>query len=218
MKTLHFVLLALVAGPVAAQVAEEPPLDEAAFRKQVQDGLPGPISSAVTKFAWRREEVAIPILTEAIKARLADTGRQNEEEVHAFVLVAFDLIGYWATPRAIEATADLCSIDQKDCPWMVQIVLWGGEVKNRTFTTAYEIIERHPELAGLVIPWAQRRLSVPHEELVFARDVVRREREGHPPDDNDPIRSGLPAERLELIRKAIEEARRIPPRAAPSIP
>jgi len=126
MKTLNLVLLALAAGPLAAQVAEAPLLDEAAFRKQVQDGLPGPISAAVKQFARLKEEVAIPILVDAIKARLADTDPKNEKEMHWFVLVAFDLIGYWATPRAIDATADLCSVDQKDCRLMVERVLGGG--------------------------------------------------------------------------------------------
>jgi len=90
-------------------------------------------------------------------------------------------------------------------------------VKERPYTTAYEAIERHPELTGLVIPWAQRRLSFPHEELNFARDVVMREREGHPVADNDPIRSRLPAATQELIRNAIEQARREPPPTGPII-
>jgi hypothetical protein len=216
MKNLHIALLALIAGPLAAQVAEESPLDVAAFRKQVQDGLPEPIGTAVKQFARRKEDLAIPILTEAIRARLADTGRESEKEVHWFVVKAFGLISYWATPRAIEATADLCSADQKDCPWMVLRVLGGGDVWGRPYTTAYEIIERHPELTGLVVPWAQRRLVYPHEELTFARDVVRREREGHPLDDDDPIRSGLPAATRELLRKAVEKARTVPPPAAPT--
>ena len=217
MKTLNLVLLALAAGPLAAQVAEAPLLDEAAFRKQVQDGLPGPISAAVSHFARLKEEVAIPILVDAIKARSAGAGPQNEDEAHFFVHVAFDLISYWATPRSIDATADLCSVDQKDCRWMVERVLAGGVGKDRPYTTAYEVIERHPELTGLVIPWAQRRLSFPHEELLFARDVVMREREGHPVADNDPIRSRLPAATQELIRNAIEQARREPPPTGPII-
>src|SRR3954468_19724131 len=112
---------------------------------------------------------------------------------------AFELIVYWATPRAIEATADLCSVDRKDCRWMVERLLGGGVGQGRPYVTAYRVIEGHAELTGWVIPWVERRLVDSLQQLLFARELLVREKEGHPLDGDDPIRSRLPAATRELI-------------------
>ncbi len=84
-----------------------PPLGEAQFRRAVEDGLPTEPTDWATRFANGHREIAIPILTAAIKERLSDP--------HAswFVFKAADLAAGGANERSVEVLADVYQLDSK---------------------------------------------------------------------------------------------------------
>jgi hypothetical protein len=204
-----FTLLVFAAGLLAGQASKsgQPPLDEAGFRKAVQDGLPAPDNLAMI-YALNHEEITTPILVAAIKEKLGEKRDKDEPQRKLFIWEASAIITYNGTQRAIDAVADLCSIDQADCPKFVNRLLGGGRVQERPYATAYDVAEQHPELRELVLAWVKRGLAIPAEAGFFADDVLTREKAGRPFSDNDVIMSGLSAETRERVHKAVEKARK----------
>jgi hypothetical protein len=183
------------------------PLDEAGFRKAVQDGLPVPDNLAGL-FALNHEEIAIPILVDAIKATQADNRTENERPKKLFIREAATLITYRATQRAIDAVAGLCARDQNDCAEFVSLLFAGGRNEEHPYATAYQVVEQYPNLREFMLVPVKEALRVPEEARFFADDVLEREKAGHRFSDNDAIMSGLPAEMRERIHKAVEKARK----------
>ena len=130
-------------------------MDEIGFRSAVLNGLPFPTGLAAG-FALNHEEIAIPILVDAIKVKLTDAHAESDKSIHRFIQVAAKMVMYNGSQRAIDAAADLCSIDQKDCPWLVTMLLDGARTRQHPYATAYDIVEQYPNLLDLVVPWVER--------------------------------------------------------------
>jgi hypothetical protein len=183
------------------------PMDEAGFRKAVQDGLPAPDNLAGL-FALNHEDIAIPILVDAIKATVADNRAGNDRQKKLFIREAATLITYRASQRAIDAVAGLCAFSQKDCPEFVSMLFGGGRNEEHPYATAYQVVEQYPSLREFMLVRVKEALSVPEEARSFADDVLEREKAGHRLSDNDAIMSGLTVEMRERIHKAVEKARK----------
>jgi hypothetical protein len=192
MRTLILYTAAAVCLIAQASKSNRPPSDEAGFRKAVLDGLPSSTDRAAG-FAHNHEEVAIPILMEAIKARIIALQAVDEKDPDRFLWVAVQMITYNGSQRAIDAVAELCSIDQKDCHWMVTDVLAGGRTQHHPYATACDVAEQHPKFLDFVAPFVERGLSF-SEETLFAQELLKREKAGRPIQNAEPLLSRLSRE------------------------
>ena len=121
-----------------------------------------------------------------------------------------DMATYNADRRAVDAVADLCGVDQGSCPWMVNMVLNSGTARQHPIVTAYDVVERYPNLRKLVLPWIEERTTkYPLVATRFARELLRREKAGHPIDGSDAVISGLSPAAKEVIVQAVEQERTI---------
>lgn len=159
-------------------------------------------------FAIAHEDIAIPVLVNAVKAKLRATQNSNDKRTSSFLRVAVDYATYNATRRAVDAVADLCSVSQADCPWMVTKVLDAGTGQQHPYATAYDVVERYPNLRKLVLPWVEEVTT--EAQLMatrFAQELLRREKAGHGIGENDAILSGLSPATRDVVNKAVVRER-----------
>lgn len=203
-STLTVVLLA---GQVPARKDGGEP-NEAEFLDAVQRWSAGqkagdtqPADDRASRFAIAHEDLAIPILMNAVEAKLGDKEGLKDKRTEYFILVAVDLITYNATPRAVDAVAELCLIDAERCPRLVTKLLNKGTVQNHPFATAYDVVERFPGLREHVLPWVEERTTKMAQML--ARELLKREKAGHPANESDVILSGLTPAAREAVGRAL---------------
>jgi hypothetical protein len=145
---------------------------------------------------------------EAIKTKLADPPGENEKAKNRFLWIAVDMVTHNGSQRAIAAVADLCSIDEKDCPWMVKALLDSGGAKSlHRFETVCNVIEGYPSLMDFVAPWVERAMSY-SEERRFAQELRKREKAGHSMESYVPLWSRLSIQTRDRVAQAVETERR----------
>jgi hypothetical protein len=205
MLTRFFMVFASLVVLVEAQApnSNRRQIDEAGFRRAVQAGLPYPETLAGV-FAIENEDIAIPILVDAVKAKWRDEASRNAKATVKFTLEAVDLITYNANPRAVDAVAELCQLERQHCEWMVKQLLTHGTAQQHPFSTAYDIVERRSELSQFVLPWVEEKTT--NDSLMatrLARELLNREMTGRPISDNDIILQALQPATRRVIDQAI---------------
>lgn len=201
MSKKHLIAVAFAVRLISGQEPTDAAFDEAAFRKAVNDGLPTDHGERTVRYILSHEDIAIPILVEAIKAKLND--KQSEQ----FVERAIDWGTYSASERAADAVADLCATDDKRCPSFVKTLLNQAAARYRRYEISYYTVERYPNLLDVVAPLTVDSMKWSTSARDFARELVKREKAGHPLRDDDPLLSRLPAEARERVNRAIATAR-----------
>jgi hypothetical protein len=198
-------------GPESAEVEFRD-----AIRRWSEGQTPGatqPADDRATRFAVGHEEVAIPVLVDAVKARLGTKEIVNVKQAEFFVMAAVDLITYNATQRAIDAVQELCRVDAGRCPSFIGQLLGHATSQLHPFRTAYGIVECYPQLREHVTSWVEEQTTkFPSTVTALAQELLKREKEGHLLNDNDSILSGLrPATRhsidLAVVTERLEQSR-----------
>jgi hypothetical protein len=205
-RTNLLVMVAVCATILAAQVTPEPrantvPYGEAEFRKAVQDGLPvDPLDRAV-RYVIGNEEIAIPILMAEIRTKL------NDPRDSLFVFFAADLATHRPNQRSIDAAAELYRMDPKRFSYLVEHVLNNGVSFQREFEFAYYTVEHHPNLQEPVMKWLKHTLQLSMMDERFAKELLKREKAGHPYWVDDPLLSRLPDETRKHIEQVVSRVR-----------
>ena len=213
MLTRYFVLFAFAVSSLAGQAMKHPEPSEAECRSAVQRWSAGLRSeetmtadSRASVFAIAHEDIAIPILVNAIKAKLRDKQTLNDKWKQKFMSAEVDMATYNANRRAVDAVAELCAVDQESCPWMINKLLNAGTAQRHPLATAYEAVERYPGLRGLVLLWIEQK-AAKDMAARFAQELLAREKAEHSISGKDVIISGLQPEAREIVRRAIEKER-----------
>jgi hypothetical protein len=211
-----FGVLAVVGCLPAGQAPNHIEPSEVEFKAAVQrwssDGMRVQQMSAADNragvFAIAHEDIAAPILLNAVKAKLQAGVPPSDRRTHEFLWQAVDLITYNASSRGVDAVAGLCAADQTDCPWMVTKLLNHGTVQRHPFATAYDAVERYPGLRKLVLPWVEETtIKDPSMATLVAQELLNREKEGHAISDKDAITSGLSPAARDAIDQAVGKER-----------
>jgi len=201
MRKNYLVAFAFAVRLISGREPSVAVFDKAAFRKAVEDGLPTDPRDLAVRYAVSHEEIAIPILVAAIKEKL------NDRQAERFNLVAIDWATYNASERAADAVADLCAADVKRCPLLVKKLLNHGAARDRQYEIAYYTVERYPILMEPVATWVADSMKFSTAARDFAREVLKREKAGHPIRDNDQLLTRIPSEARERVKQAVETAR-----------
>lgn len=181
--------------------ADAPQDPEVEFSSAVRDGLPPAEAHAASAFVLSHEEIAIPLLLRQVKAKLED------KDAEEFVTRATGLIAYAASNRAIDAIAELCSIDEQRFGPLVKRLLNHAINREREYEVASFGFEKYPGLREIVGSWVEDSLHFPLSDLAFAKEVLRREKAGHPISEEDALMVKLPAATRNRINLAVERAR-----------
>jgi hypothetical protein len=155
-----------------------------------------------TLFVLNHDEVALPLLVDAIKANLAGTSGDE-----GFLRKATALIVYAANQRALDAVANLYGTDRVRFAPLVGRLFDHAVNREREYDLAYYAIEQYPALRELVIRWVTASLELPQSDIAFAREVTRREKAGSPVSDKDSILTRLPVATRERIAIAVEKVK-----------
>src|SRR5215831_12178371 len=105
-----------------------------------------------TVFAIRHEDVAIPMLLDAIKAKLRDKQTMNDKRTQHFIHGVVHLATYNAGQRAVDAAAEVCVLDERLCASVIDTLLDNGAAQRHPLITAYEAVGRYPNLRTFVLP------------------------------------------------------------------
>jgi hypothetical protein len=210
---LVFLTLAAAFLSIPVRGAVEP--TEAEFRAAVQRWSEGSRSqqtraadSRASAFAIKHEDIAIPILVNAVKAKLRAGQSPNDKQIHYFMWAAVELATYNAGHRAADAVADLCAVGEASCSWMVELLLNQGTAQQHPFGTAYDVVERYPGLRGFVLPWIEEKTTKDSSMAMrFAQELLKRQKEGHRISENDALLSGLSPSARNVIGRAVETER-----------
>ena len=103
--------------------------------------------------------------------------------------------------------ADLCAVDEKRCPSLVQKLLNHAAARDKQYEIAYYTVDGYPNLLDPVATWVVDSMTGSVSDRYLARELLRREKAGHPIRDDDPLLSRLPSEARERVNRAIESAR-----------
>jgi hypothetical protein len=196
--------LILMSGMVlGGQKSDDAPLDEAAFRKAVRDGLQPDPKDRWIFYALGHESTAIPILVTEMKSRT----KLTDPETNYFMRKAGDLAVYQGNRNAVDVAAELCQTDPKRFSWLVAAALNHANGWQREYELAYYAVEQYPFLRDYVVAWLQDSLKFSITNVKFAKEILKREKAGHQFWVDDPLLSRLPVEIRDHVLKAVERVR-----------
>jgi hypothetical protein len=174
---------------------------EAEFQTTVRGGLRPADAYFASVFVLNHEDIAIPMLLQAIRENL---GNKNTQEV---VSRAAELIAYAASNRGMDAVAELCSLDPKWFTPLIERLLNHAINRNREYGIVYHAIDADPNIRDAVVRWLEESLTFPQADVALAREILRREDAGHSISDNDAVMALLPMATRERVLRAVEKAR-----------
>jgi hypothetical protein len=205
MLTRLFVTILFGSQILLAQDATIPPDadrdGEAAFQTTVRGGLRPADTYSASVFVLNHEDIAIPVLLQAIRENL---GNKNTQE---FVSRAAELVAYAASNRGMDAVAELCSLDPKRFTPLIERLLNHAINRNREYEIVYHAIDTDPNIRDAVVRWLEESLTFPQADVALARELLRREKAGHSISDNDAVMASLPMATRERVLRAVEKAR-----------
>jgi hypothetical protein len=162
----------------------------------------------ILDFTEAHDDVAVPILADEIKTRIASRGSQRDRHLEWTIFVFLDWATYSASPRGIDAVGDLCAASEKDCKFFVNQLLVSAVGREGTYGVAHDLVERHPEVRDLAVAWCEKSLQNRGAENLFASQMMERVDEGHAIKDDDAILSHLAPATGGKVMGAFEELSR----------
>jgi hypothetical protein len=201
MLTRLVLATALVLQIAVGQESQSIP-NESVFRMGVGDGLPNEQMNGATLFVLNHDQIALPLLVDAIKGNLNGTAVDE-----GFLRKATALIVYAANRHAFDAVAELYGMDRDRFAPLVGRLLDHAVNREREYDLAYYAIEQYPAFRELVVRWVTASLELPHSDIVFAQEVLRREKAGIAVSEKGSLLTRLPVAARERIVRAVERLR-----------